>query len=155
MARYTKKPIKESTQMASQPSMQRVEIPDWKRRREAFENHGTIKDLETTRPDKKRKKSLIYLLCIMVIIGIIATNFSGSVTGTYHMGFYECTLKENGNCTIWQSSDRSSMYCRTGGTYTVDGKFVILSGLFNSNCQSVSGQNGKYIIDGGRLVGPS
>ena len=107
--------------------------------------------------NSKMSKTKKWLIAIAVIIFFylvanLGNSSSSDVKGTYTMGFYKCKLSDNGNCAVWQMKQQT-MYCKTTGTYTVVSNGVItINGLYNNNCSWVSDQNGRYIIDGNRLV---
>lgn len=97
------------------------------------------------------------ILAVFTLLIIVSLTSCSNKTGTYNMGFYYCGLYEGGRCSIWQAESISSIHksCLTNGNYQVEGEYIVISGLYNENCTSVAGQNGRYIIeDGIRLVGP-
>ena len=44
--------------------------------------------------------------------------------------------------------------CKTRGDWRKEGDNIYVNGLYNNNCSGMSTLNGKYLIEGSRLVGP-
>ena len=111
----------------------------------------TKEQLKRTRKSTKWVISIVFTLLIIVNLSSCS-----SKTGTYNMGFFYCGLYESGRCSIWQAESITSnnKSCLSKGSYQVEGEYIVISGLYNENCQSVAGQNGRYLIEGNRMLGP-
>ena len=94
------------------------------------------------------KKNLLILFTVLFFVGC----GSSDPKGEYRVGTSYSYFSSNGKVSFYNND--GVKYCNTKGSWKRDGEYIYVSGLYNSNCSGMSSYNGKYIIEGSRLVGP-
>ena len=94
------------------------------------------------------KKTFLILFTFIFLVGC-----SSDPSGEYRVGSSYSYFSSNGKVSFYQISSGIKS-CNTNGKWKRDGENIYVSGLNNRNCSSMKKYNGKYIIDGKRLVGP-
>ena len=77
---------------------------------------------------------------------------SSDPSGEYTVGMSYSYFSSNGDESFYKSD--GVKYCNTKGSWRREGKNIYVSNLYNPNCPEMSSYNGKYLIEGSRLVGP-
>ena len=77
---------------------------------------------------------------------------SSDPSGEYTVGMSYSYFSSNGDVSFYKSD--GVKYCNTKGSWRREGKNIYVSNLYNPNCPEMSSYNGKYLIEGSRLVGP-
>lgn len=78
---------------------------------------------------------------------------SGDPSGEYRVGMSYSYFSSNGNVSFYNIYG-GVQNCKTSGNWRKEGDNIYVSGLYNNNCPGMSKLNGKYLIEGSRLVGP-
>ena len=94
-------------------------------------------------------KKILLLLLIFVFIGC----GSGNPRGEYRVGMSYSYFSSNGSVSFYNISG-GVQNCKTRGDWRKEGDNIYVNGLYNNNCSGMSTLNGKYLIEGSRLVGP-
>ena len=93
------------------------------------------------------------LLLLTLLMSFISCG-SSDPSGEYRVGVSYSYFSSNGNVSFYNKSSSGLQNCKTSGKWRKEGENIYVSGLYNSNCSGMSRLNGKYVIEGSRLVGP-
>ena len=96
------------------------------------------------------KKIILILVTTLFLFGC------GGVTpkGEYRVGGSYSYFSSNGSVSFYNKTSSGRQNCKTVGSWKIKDEKIYVSGLYNSNCPGMSRYNGKYLIEGSRLVGP-
>lgn len=92
------------------------------------------------------------ILFLTLLIGFISCG-SSDPSGEYRVGISYSYFSSNGSVSFYNISG-GVQNCKTKGSWRKEGDNIYVSGLYNNNCPGMSKLNGKYLIEGSRLVGP-
>ena len=95
------------------------------------------------------KKIKLIIITTLFFVGCGSSDPSGEYTvGTSYSYF-----SSNGNVSFYNKRSSGLQNCKTSGSWRKEGENIYVSGLYNKNCSGMSKLNGKYLIEGSRLVG--
>jgi hypothetical protein len=93
------------------------------------------------------------LLLLTLLMGFISCG-SGDPSGEYRVGGSYSYFSSDGSVSFYNKSSSGLQNCKTEGNWKKKDENIYVSGLYNNNCSGMSSYNGKYLIEGSRLVGP-
>jgi hypothetical protein len=132
--------------------MRNKQIEEFERRRNKS-NHSKPKQT------KKENNSLFWgiiigLPILLIMAGSLGnTNVDVDLCSEYRVGFVNANLYPSGITSFYKEESKYRS-CNTRGSWRKEGEKIYVYGLHSSNCPEMSNYNGRYLIEGCRLVGP-